>query len=57
MEPWIPHAVTIAIDVKAASGTLGAVCGITTERTDDRAEFAVVQFRATRGRPLFGLFG
>ena len=53
---WIPHAAAIAKEVKSASGGIGAVSDMRTERTDNGAKFAVVQFCATRCCPLFGLF-
>ncbi len=57
VELWIPHAVAIAIDIKSASGGIGADCGMGAERADNGVEFTVVQFGATRSGPLFGLLG
>ena len=57
MELWIPHALTIATDIKSASGGVGAVCGMGAERADYGAELAVVQLGAARSCPLFGLLG
>ena len=57
VELWIAHAVAIAIDVKSASGGIWGVFSMGTERADNGEEFALVQFRATRGCPLFGLRG
>lgn len=57
VEPGIAHAVAIAMDIKSGSRGVGAVCSMRTERVDNGAEFAVVQFAATRHCPPFGLLG
>ena len=56
VELRIRHAVTVAKDIKPASRGIGARSGMRTERPENGAEFAVVQFRATHCCPLFGLF-
>jgi len=56
LELWIPHAVAITKDVKSAPGSIGAVSLMGTERTDNSAKFAAVQFCASCCCPLFGLF-
>ena len=37
VELWIPHALAIAKEIESASGSIGAISGMRTERTDNGA--------------------